>query len=493
MKNKRVIVTIIIFLLILTFLFPYTGDDWAWGSKIGLERLFNGFKNYNGRYIGNLIVLLLTRSRILRSIIMTSTILGILTLSLKIVNKENKTLFLIAFSLFLTIPNIIFRQAIVWTSGFTNYALSALLVLIYLYFNKDISYQEIENKSNKICFMFLLLGFISSLFVENITLYNIMISIIIIVYSYKKYKRVSNFNFSYLIGSILGAIVMFSNGAYRNVVNNTDNYRTIAKGFKGIILRIKDNYFGVIYYRLIFNNLFINLILSFLLMLLVFKFLNKKKIKDNHKKIVLITSTINICYILYSLITVINPNWFILLKYTSYFEGVFTAVYFVSIIILILITVIDKKIKNKLLFYLLIIILINLPLLFVTPIGGRCFFSSYIIFIILILELINYLVNEIVMEYVYKFSLIISITFGIYLFNIYAYISIIDSRRLNYLRKMSKTETEITLPILPYEEYTWMSNPSLGNDLKDRYKLFYNINDEVDFLCIDYEIWNEIK
>ena len=368
-----------------------------------------------------------------------------------------------------------------------------MLVLIYLYFNKDISYQEIENKSNKICFMFLLLGFISSLFVENITLYNIMISIIIIVYSYKKYKRVSNFNFSYLIGSILGAIVMFSNGAYRNVVNNTDNYRTIAKGFKGIILRIKDNYFGVIYYRLIFNNLFINLILSFLLMLLVFKFLNKKKIKDNHKKIVLITSTINICYILYSLITVINPNWFILLKYTSYFEGVFTAVYFVSIIILILITVIDKKIKNKLLFYLLIIILINLPLLFVTPIGGRCFFSSYIIFIILILELINYLVNEIVMEYVYKFSLIISITFGIYLLNIYAYICFLDYMRLSYLRKMSKTETEIILPILPCNEYIWMSTPIENYDLKDRYKLFYNINDEVDFLCIDYEVWKNIK
>ena len=65
--------------------------------------------------------------------------------------------------------------------------------------------------------------------------------------------------------------------------------------------------------------------------------------------------------------------------------------------------------------------------------------------------------------------------------------------RLSYLRKMSKTETEIILPILPYNEYIWMSTPIENYALKDRYKLFYNINDEVDFLCIDYEVWKNIK
>jgi len=45
---------------ILCYLFPYTGDDWAWGSKIGIDRLNNWFENYNGRYVGNLIVLAMT-------------------------------------------------------------------------------------------------------------------------------------------------------------------------------------------------------------------------------------------------------------------------------------------------------------------------------------------------------------------------------------------------------------------------------------------------
>lgn len=34
----------------LCFLYPYTGDDWAWGSSIGIERLNTWFDNYSGRY-----------------------------------------------------------------------------------------------------------------------------------------------------------------------------------------------------------------------------------------------------------------------------------------------------------------------------------------------------------------------------------------------------------------------------------------------------------
>ena len=33
-------------LFALSWLFPYTGDDWAWGSQIGLDRLHTWFDNY---------------------------------------------------------------------------------------------------------------------------------------------------------------------------------------------------------------------------------------------------------------------------------------------------------------------------------------------------------------------------------------------------------------------------------------------------------------
>lgn len=36
-------------------------DDLTWGSSMGLDRLRSWFAGYNGRYVGNIIVILLTR------------------------------------------------------------------------------------------------------------------------------------------------------------------------------------------------------------------------------------------------------------------------------------------------------------------------------------------------------------------------------------------------------------------------------------------------
>ena len=65
---------------LLVFLFPYSGDDWAWGSEIGIERLKNHFDNYNGRYAGNLLAMALTRSKLLDIIITAFSLVCVLSL-----------------------------------------------------------------------------------------------------------------------------------------------------------------------------------------------------------------------------------------------------------------------------------------------------------------------------------------------------------------------------------------------------------------------------
>lgn len=40
---------------------PAMADDWAWGSKLGTDRLQTWFSGYNGRYMGNVVVILMTR------------------------------------------------------------------------------------------------------------------------------------------------------------------------------------------------------------------------------------------------------------------------------------------------------------------------------------------------------------------------------------------------------------------------------------------------
>lgn len=489
-NNNQFIITffIVLFLLLITYLFPYTGDDWAWGSQFGLDQIASWFKNYNGRYAGNIIVTILTRSRLLRSIIMTLTILSIIYLIKNIVNKKKENLFYIALALFLTLPRPIFRQAIVWTSGFTNYAISIALTLIYIYINKDILTKNKENKSIKFCISIFILAFCSALFIENLTIYNIILSGSIIVFSQIKYKKISNINISYLSGAIIGAITMFSNSAYYNIAKNNDFYRTIPNGLSQKLLTALKNYFEVIQLEMIFNNIFINILITLLLTKLVYKFLrnsNNKKLKD----ITLVLVGINISSLLYTLIVTVNPTWSILLNYTIYFNGVISAVYFLSIIIITIITIQNKNIKTKLLFYLTSIVIMTIPLLFVTPIGSRCFFSTYIMFTLYIIELINYLVNDDILKYVTKLSLICLVVFGIYLLNIYSYIFGVDNKRINYVKERLLIENNAVIPILPYDEYLWMSTPAPLYNLDNSYKSFHKIDYKVEFQYATYEDW----
>lgn len=109
----------------LSWLFPYTGDDWAWGSQIGLDRLHTWFDNYSGRYVGNLIVLALTRSNLLKSLAMAVAITGIILLLERLI-KERWS-FYVSIVLLICLPKAILRQAVVWTAGFSNYVTSIFL------------------------------------------------------------------------------------------------------------------------------------------------------------------------------------------------------------------------------------------------------------------------------------------------------------------------------------------------------------------------------
>ena len=53
-------------LFALCLLLPYSGDDWTWGGQAAFTRLNSGFANYNGRYLGNLLIIPLSRFYILR-------------------------------------------------------------------------------------------------------------------------------------------------------------------------------------------------------------------------------------------------------------------------------------------------------------------------------------------------------------------------------------------------------------------------------------------
>ena len=149
--NREIYFYIVFFLLvlILCYLFPYTHDDWDWGSVTGLERLKNSFDNFNGRWLGNSLGMLLTRVRILKSITIASTLLAIIILIKKLINSDKKYIPYFVIISFLLMPVRMFAQSFAWTVSFANYVPPVLIALFIIYKNKSVFQEKKEEISNK--------------------------------------------------------------------------------------------------------------------------------------------------------------------------------------------------------------------------------------------------------------------------------------------------------------------------------------------------------
>ena len=222
---------------LLVLLFPYTGDDWAWGSKIGMERLATWFDNYNGRYAGNLLVMALTRSKAFNVIFTALSMVAVCWLPKRFSGSRRFFPYALAALLILLMPRGIFVQSVAWTAGFSNYVPPIMLTLAYFclignIFEKAPQYRPGTSAAAAA------IGFVSALFMENVTLYNIAVSGLILIFVLVKFRKVFLVHVLHFAGSVCGAVVMFTNSAYGAIASGDDTYRSTAanSGLKNTVI-----------------------------------------------------------------------------------------------------------------------------------------------------------------------------------------------------------------------------------------------------------------
>lgn len=483
-KKFNLIIKISLLLLAVAIFYfvPYTHDDWAWGSSIGIDRLTSLFKDYNGRWAGNLVVLALTRFRFLKAIISAGTIYFIVMLIRKIVDEKNNQLSYIAIILMLLMPIGIIAQAIAWTSGFSNYTISFVFTLLFIYLNKDMFNDKEPNMKIILIIPMLFMGFIAALFLENLTIYNIVLALFIVGYHFFKNKKIIFSNLAFLIGSCFGAILMFSNGAYHNVVSATDDYRSIAHN--NIFVQAFNTYFESMYEFLVQNNLVVNIVLGSLLVFIILNYMekNKKKISKPKTCILNLALFVFIGYIGYLLFLNLNDNvnLFVKTDYRRYIDGILAIVFYLMIIISIFIVIDNKEKKKRILFELFSIIVLTAPLFIVTPIGPRNFFQNYVLYTIIICELISY-IKEKKSSKIDVIFILLSFVLLMCYFLVFLNVYRIDSLRINIINNSSKNAKTICLPNLPNVRFMHGPNPVDGI-FEERFKLFYGIDKDVEIV-----------
>ncbi len=502
--KKTVIFGIVAFFAfaLLIYLFPYSGDDWAWGSQIGLDRLAVFFEQYNGRYAGNMLVMALTRSKLL-NIVFTSASLVLVCLLPKFYSETKKiSAVLLAVALFLLTPKSIWVQSVVWTAGFTNYIPPVLLTMVYLTLVRNIFSDEKPEYGKLLPAATALIGFVASLFMENITLYGVALSVCVILFAFIKHKKFFAPHLTNLVGSIGGTVFMFTNSAYGAIANAEDGYRSTAlsEGLLGTIrshIRTISDLFFV-------NNIVILTVISVLCVILTFAYL-----KTCEKKGMKILSCAAIAVNILCLVMLYSKKlfgyWLIDINFsqaeilTDIFVFFVAIMYFLAICVTVAVCIEDKNKMWKTAFVLLSVPVLIAPLLVVNPIGPRCFFPPYFICIVLCICLYDCVTEAVANENAFEctagtaFAAVAAAAF-IFAVSIYAPIHKYDIKRNEYAVRQSELGYEkITVCKLPYNSYVWTGDPS-HEPWIERYKLFYGINPEAEIELLsytEYDKWAE--
>lgn len=396
-------------------------------------------------------------------------------------------------------PSAMLRQSVVWTAGFSNYATSIFLTLIYIYFIIQIFNDEKPKYSNHSIFPLFLLGACNTLIVEHMTAFNVVLSSGVIGFVLIKFKKVYWQHISYFIGCIAGTIYMLSNSVYRSVAEGNDTYRTI--GIESLIRRCISNFINVIARDGFLYNVFLNTFICLFCFTLLLQ--TAKKLKSTKRVLFYLSFGMIFLYTAYSYLSKylsrVNGNGGIFRKV----DGIVVILFVIALFVFLLLLPIIKEEKWKTLFFFSSSMVCIAPLFVVTPIGSRCLFASYIFFTLLTTQLLKILIESIkenssktnlnfykpAFNFLRKVLLLVCVgAFG-FLFFIYGSIYNSNLTRLEKIQAdVNRGLTTINVENLPYTGYVWTGNPTEETVWEERFKLFYEIGENIKIKNISYKV-----
>ncbi len=496
-KNSISVLTVLAIILVaagvLAALFPSSGDDWYWAVR---DFSFKSVSELNGRYLGSFLVLLMTRFNWFKVLITAALFVALVYFSANCAKKNGLVYILFSACLLVAMPLDMFRQVIVWSSGFANYFPSILITVIYIYLINNIFSDEAPVYSKSIVVICFLLGLSGAFFMENITLGNVIVGAAVLIYTKIRFKKVNIAHIAFLVGAVIGTALMFADGAYFSILGGNgdsaaDGYRDVFFGAE-LIKNIINVYFSTVHYNLVYNNILLNLVLT---LLLLWTTLNNFKLLKKSVKVTVIACIIfNFIYIIISGFDLLGVELLPSFQYVGVVKGALTALFAASFILNFILVIRDNNLLLKGLFLVGCILAYVIPLLVVSPLGARNFFEAYVLFILFAQMLFAKNMSDSAIEVnsravnmicVILFTMLLC-TVALYII-VYAqiYIAYVD-RAESIKLQLDNLQSVIWVEKLPYEDYVWNANPYNDNSyLRDIFKEYYSIPEYVELILND--------
>lgn len=356
-------------LYLVFFLTPTTHDDWYYESGNTLHHLLTvsvpkWYQALNGRILGNSMVSITSANRPLRALVQALLVLGIWIFAVKLV-RACKGADLLLFTGILLLPAQIYAQTYGWASGFFNYVPEVFLTLAMLYL-----FLSSQKKKHHLpfCVPALGLALCVQLFAENVTVMNMLIGCSLLVAGIVLHKKRFMILPAAGIGFLLGGAVMFFSPAYRS----SSYYSASSNSLLDTIL---ENYPTVSFFTLGYHYL------ATLLLTVSLLFLIAKAQKYQGKIIGTVLSILLLlcqCYFIAFHVILkdyLNLHGAIL---TNLIDFTVNVIYVLLVLFVIFQLIEDGRTRLTAAGMLVLAIAYAAPLLVVSPIGPRCFYSTYI-------------------------------------------------------------------------------------------------------------------
>lgn len=212
-------------------LFPFSGDDWYWGSSACEKLVARFFAGHDGRYFSNLLAIGLLHVPVLHPPFVAATLVGIALCVQKLLGRPDTSMFWLCLLLIFLAPTAVFAQGLVWTSGFMNYTFPVLLVLLYIVAVRG-CLDDDYCPCKKLVAPLAVLGFLSSLVLETVTIANIVASFVVLVYTKRRHGKIDPTQLAFFLGALAGAALMFSNDSYLSILQGDDPHKVNGRSYR---------------------------------------------------------------------------------------------------------------------------------------------------------------------------------------------------------------------------------------------------------------------
>lgn len=448
---------------------PLTGDDWCFLSlhtaKLGelAARASEQWHNLNGRVLGNLCAILFSGLDFFRELVKAAILfLTILLLNKLIFYRLGSSIWtglLIGAAIYL-MPKEMYRQTLNWMAGFFNYVPVMLLLLLYLWIIRGfLDGGAVSNTAFSIPGA-LILGICSQLFVENLTIYMLILSISLLLWYFFSRRKLNLTMAAHTVGCVVGTFIMFRSPVYGKVAADQDGYRTMNTGFWGMMEIFAENYETVIQYT--FRKYLPLLALAAILGCFLLS-----KARRMHPVIRYLLMGLLCSGPVYGWMTeevLAKPRNNI--EESAIWLDLLMWVLFGAALLLTLLTVVHDIFRRRLgLIFLWSIPLSAGPLLVVQPIGPRCFYLTYLsllgVLFILFAETINGENMDRAKDGLLRFAALFLAGAG---FVFYFQISFANHETYRFRVESARQQvlagnTEVILPKYPYADFIHDTDP----------------------------------